>query len=928
MKFNQSAWILLFFVLFAVGSVWGTTVAVHDPSIVVVYKDANGSSYPVNDLGQTRTKYYYIFGTQLGAAYSTDMIDWTPFTPSFSVGGQTTPDYLKAFQEAATWSGHTTVAKLRENLWAPDVIWNKKLGKWCMYYSVNGDDWKSSVVLHTADRIEGPYEFSGFVVFSGMDHTSSGPGNADYQKVTGSAVVDNRYLNNGQWKGDYGSSCIDPAVLYDEDGKLWLVYGSWSGGIFVLKLDENTGLRDYTYNYGFGNTPQWEGTSLRYDPYMGVHIAGGYYVSGEGPYVEYLVDNNGVGYYYLFISMGFYSPEGGYSMRVFRSPSLLGKFTDVTGNDAVFSKYVFNYGNNVQYGFPIMQNYKWSWWNQGEVAQGHNSVLRDDDGRSYLIYHRKLDDGSVHHNVEVHELLFNDQGWVLAAPFEYRKDMVSTPHALLVDQIIGPYGVIAHQPVDYANLATNQEQALELHADGAVTGAFTGSWEYRFHNGTHYINLVTSAGTFRGVIQNALINDVSTQTLTFTAMNPTNERALWGYQKTNTRVGQRHDYESNALVVGASDYSLAWDDYELFYQDTASGDFEMEFIFDNHTLGLENWHNWAVIFETGNEQWYLRGDAWSNSEFSGSLVSFKTDWTANVDYKTAYESQKVRVQILRMGQTMHVLAYAGENLIFTAKALNTPSGLYKVYLGGEACRLDIQSVSVNSLEPRQKVGTVSGFGTYTNGFRASQSPVITVQGDFNLHYEFYNYRNSKSSNNWDNYMVQAQSGGQTMLLRADAYALDAWGEISYESDWSWDDFLQIMQGAFVDLQISRQKDVITYSATITAVNGEQYHYHVRNTGAPLGEISFALTNEYSMTDIIRVERTRYTKAPEDPGTVALNPVLDNPMLSSSKTILYNSQGKKYWSGLGEPIYPHAGNWIVVRYPSQGGAPQSQRVHVP
>lgn len=59
-----------------------------------------------------------------------------------------------------------------------------------------------------------------------------------------------RYANEsaGDW-ADYYPHAIDPVVFYDESGKLWMVYGSWSGGIYMLELDENTGLRDYTVSY-------------------------------------------------------------------------------------------------------------------------------------------------------------------------------------------------------------------------------------------------------------------------------------------------------------------------------------------------------------------------------------------------------------------------------------------------------------------------------------------------------------------------------------------------------------------------------------------------------------------------------------------------------------------------------------------------------
>ena len=149
-----------------------------------------------------------------------------------------------------------------------------------------------------------------------------------------------------KWNNNYGVSCIDPAVLYDEAGDLWMFYGSWSGGIFLLKLDNETGLRDTSRTYGSGGQPIYdtdERTALREDPYLGIHVAGGWYVSGEGPYVEYID-----GYYYLFLSYGvLLRPDGGYNMRVFRAKDITGDYVDPDGTWAVYEK---SNGNNLRRG--------------------------------------------------------------------------------------------------------------------------------------------------------------------------------------------------------------------------------------------------------------------------------------------------------------------------------------------------------------------------------------------------------------------------------------------------------------------------------------------------------------------------------------------------------------------------------------------------
>ena len=850
--------IFTFFVISNI-PVQGAAVPVHDPSIVVVYKDANGNSYPVNDTNGARTKYYYVFGTQLGAAYSKDMINWTSFTPTMNLNGSISTNYYQIFKAEADYAKQLTTSDVRGNLWAPDVIFNPRMNKWCMYFSLSGHEFKSSIVLLTADRVEGPYTKVGSVVHGGFTNNETSIGRADYTKVTGSSTIDARYLRNGTWFNDYGVSCIDPAVLYDENGQLWMNYGSWSGGIFLLKLDENTGLRDYNYNYGLGSSPVWAGARLRYDPYLGIHIAGGYYVSGEGPYIEYIKDKNGVGYYYLFVSMGFYSPEGGYTMRVFRSSTIDGVYTDVTGNDAVFDRWIFNYGNNTTYGFPIMQNYKWNWWadGAGEIAQGHNSVLQEEDGSTYLIYHRKFDNGTAFHNVEVHQLFFNEQGWPLSAPFEYRERFGLTSDQYGVEDIAGLYGIIVHNSVDYANLATNKEQQLYINADGSLSGAYTGTWGYNYANGKQYITLTTNAGTFYGVVTEQLMNDVSSHTLSFSAMNPANERALWGYRYTNTATTNTTIYSGNSLRIGTTDYTLAWDAFNSFHQVQTSGDFEVELTFSNYTQAIENWHNWAVVLENGVERWHLRADAFSNTAFTGSTVGYKYNWNWDTEFKQVFANQEVKVKISKVGTVINVIASVQGVVVYSSTATNAPSGNYKVYLGGDSNYMDVKKVSVSQLGVRQLIGTVNDDGTYTSGFNVAQGQTTTVSGDFELNYTFNNYHNAPSLDNWDNFILRVVSGNQTSLLRADAFMLDAVGNVTYTYDWAWEDFLEILSGANVEMKITRVANVVTYNSVITARNGEIYHYNVVNSGTSTGSMTFNFTGEECMVDLLQVENVAF-----------------------------------------------------------------------
>ena len=50
------------------------------------------------------------------------------------------------------------------------------------------------------------------------------------------------YVRNNGYNVDAYPNAIDPSVFYDKDDRMWMVYGSWSGGIYLVELDPATGL--------------------------------------------------------------------------------------------------------------------------------------------------------------------------------------------------------------------------------------------------------------------------------------------------------------------------------------------------------------------------------------------------------------------------------------------------------------------------------------------------------------------------------------------------------------------------------------------------------------------------------------------------------------------------------------------------------------
>ncbi len=460
----------------------------HDPSI---FKDFDGT--------------YYIYGTHMTMSSTTDLVNWknmdNEWRRSFT---DEVREQIRAWnKDSGQWYGY---------LWAPDMIYNEAMGKYCYYLSANGDTWKSNIVLLTSDSATGPFEYAGSIVYGGFDETNWTE--TDLDETLGVTELPQRYIKNGVKNGKWGDefpNCIDPTVFYDDEGKLWMAYGSWSGGIFMLELDEQTGLRDYNVTYE---------THEHSDAYFGKKIAGGKYVSGEASYIEKIGD-----YYWLFISYGGLEAKSGYNVRVYRSNNPDGPYADALGNSALFDKYVFNY-NQVNKGVRLFGGYRWRTFSVGEVAQGHNSAFVDTDGRAHIVYHTRTTDGSEGHSVRVHQLFLNKENWLVAAPYQTTDEKLD-PAVCTVENIAGKYEVILHElDIDYENLDVKLPEVIHLNADGTVTGYYEGSWS--LEEGTSYINVTLGGVTYSGVALEMNVENLKRKTVVFTALGKENQLTLWG----------------------------------------------------------------------------------------------------------------------------------------------------------------------------------------------------------------------------------------------------------------------------------------------------------------------------------------------------------------------------------------------------------------
>ena len=495
-------------------------VSVHDPSIFRE-EDENGKVT------------YYLYGTHITSAKSDDLTDWKTFTNGYKKTNNTLYGNLSEnLAESFAWAGENDAdCKGGFAVWAPDLVYNENYvnddgskGAYLLYYSVSSTYCRSAIGYAVADTVEGPFTYKGTIVYSGFTQVSAKDAKSKIDKIWTNTNID-ELMAAGRIEGEYNTTwgvanyntsyapnAIDPTVFTDTEGRMWMCYGSWSGGIYLLEIDPATG--DAIYPGKDGTTE--DGRVI--DKYFGTRIAGGYTISGEGPYILY---DEATKYYYLYTTYNYLDSVSGYNMRLFRSEKPEGPYLDAAGNNAAFeSRYV----NQYQIGIKVMGNYKFSNNSQGYRSPGHNSAFIDEDGQRYLIYHTRFENNGERFEVRVHQQFINEDGWPVTAVFENRNDLISSTGYEKSD-IVGVYEFINHG-IGSDGAGVKYPDIIVLHEDGTISGDHTGTWEEK--EGTYLATFVMGDVTYKGVFFKQHDEKLkSGLVMTFTAIGSNNE-TIWG----------------------------------------------------------------------------------------------------------------------------------------------------------------------------------------------------------------------------------------------------------------------------------------------------------------------------------------------------------------------------------------------------------------
>lgn len=461
-------------------------VSVHDPSII----EANGT--------------YYILGSHMSGASSTDLRNWT------SIGDGYTPnnpiyDNLFATEHVFDYAGSKNSVIPTDDggkhVWAPDIIYNEAQGLYYMYFCTSSTWNASNLCYGTSENPEGPYTWKGALIYSGFTEESIGA--TDVLDYVSEEYAKENYITRGdEYNYEEYPNAIDPTVFYDADGRMWMVYGSWSGGIFLLEIDEETGLVIHPEADEANNV----------DAYFGKRLLGGGHKSIEAPYILY---DETSGYYYLFVSYGSLVREGGYQIRVFRSETVDGDYVDMNG------QYPTQGLNHSYYGLKLSGNYFLPSLTMAYMATGHNSAFIDTDGKKYIVYHTRFDNGQEYHEPRVHQYFLNEEGWPCMLPYATEGETVSET-GYEKDKVVGEYYVINQ------GMSIDKEIAepvkLVLSKRGNVYGEkVSGTWEMK--DGSPYIHITVDEKEYSGVLCE-MNDEAGTPVMTFSAVG--SNESIWG----------------------------------------------------------------------------------------------------------------------------------------------------------------------------------------------------------------------------------------------------------------------------------------------------------------------------------------------------------------------------------------------------------------
>src|SRR5690554_3920984 len=288
---------------------------------------------------------YYLFSTGPGITIysSTDMKNWR------KAG--------RVFETEPAWA-RTVAPEFNGHLWAPDIVRHK--GNFYLYYSVSAFGKNTSAM--------------GVAITKTLD--SSSP---DYGWVDQGIVVQS-VPHRDMW------NAIDPAVIIDEDGIPWMSFGSFWGGLKLVRLAEDL--------ISLAEPQEWHTLAKRERSVLEDDANAGP-AAIEAPFIFRKGD-----FYYLFASWDkcCRGKDSDYKVVVGRSKNIRGPYLDKDGVD-------MNKGGG---SLVIAGNKNWA-------GLGHNSAYTFGK-KDYLVLHAYESADNYLQKIKILEMTWDKQSWPKVDP--------------------------------------------------------------------------------------------------------------------------------------------------------------------------------------------------------------------------------------------------------------------------------------------------------------------------------------------------------------------------------------------------------------------------------------------------------------------------------------------------------------------------------
>ena len=559
---------------------------------------------------------YYAFGSGNVLYSSDDMADWDKADPYISVEG--VQDIV------TTYEGRLDETITEADLSSPEVV--EINGIWYLYISAMSGS--TSMILRAAsesDSAVGPYTAFDPIMETGFERRAADDVLQGYiQDAYGDSAIPDLvsewgkgtcyyYSNflglNYQWYTEELPRAYAPSIAQDNEGNYWMAYGYRDGGIWMQKIDPETGLVDYTWsgnNYaalgGWQTSPyqyvpeeDYNTSSVgeaRLDPYFGellVHTTEGGDTdtllssvsrAGEEPEL-YFADSTA----YLQVTYGGPNNSDGYNVRSYKNDGAYHpngttdtwNFVDMKGESGVNNADAgMITDESDRTGLKLMGDYNMPGTASATyyTSPGASSVSTGENGLTFYNYQVKFNNATNGNpasdtgtEMRSHILLHNVNGDPLVTPFEYTGSASEYNAAVgsrydTVEDIVGQYYVVASGTETSTSKASYG--GITLTADGSASGLISGTWE--FEDGSGYSNYVVIHDEVNNVDYHGAFlvqevedanslgstNDGNT-TMTFTLVG--NNQTVWGAWYDNYEPSGENNAADSDLSVSSAIYT-------------------------------------------------------------------------------------------------------------------------------------------------------------------------------------------------------------------------------------------------------------------------------------------------------------------------------------------------------------------------------------